>query len=85
MEIIKRNGAAEQYDKEKIAVAIRKSFASTGQTPDEERLYSMVAAVEKIIIENPLKRTVENIQDEVEQCLMRNGYYNEAKSYILFF
>lgn len=84
MEIIKRNGAAEQYDKEKIAVAIRKSFASTGQTPDEERLYSMVAAVEKIIIENPLKRTVENIQDEVEQCLMRNGYYNEAKSYILF-
>ncbi|WP_315546208.1 ribonucleoside-diphosphate reductase subunit alpha [Prevotella koreensis] len=84
MEIIKRNGAAEQYDKEKIAVAIRKSFANTGQTPDEERLYSMVAAVEKIIIENPLKRTVENIQDEVEQCLMRNGYYNEAKSYILF-
>ena len=84
MEIIKRNGAAEQYDKEKIAVAIRKSFASTGQTPDEERLYSMVAAVEKIIIKNPLKRTVENIQDEVEQCLMRNGYYNEAKSYILF-
>ena len=84
MEIIKRNGAAEQYDKEKVAVAIRKSFASTGQTPDEERLYSMVAAVEKIIIENPLKRTVENIQDEVEQCLMRNGYYNEAKSYILF-
>ncbi len=84
MEIIKRNGAVEQYDKEKIAVAIRKSFASTGQTPDEERLYSMVAAVEKIIIENPLKRTVENIQDEVEQCLMRNGYYNEAKSYILF-
>ncbi|WP_455095930.1 ribonucleoside-diphosphate reductase subunit alpha [Prevotella koreensis] len=84
MEIIKRNGATEQYDKEKIAVAIRKSFASTGQTPDEERLYSMVAAVEKIIIENPLKRTVENIQDEVEQCLMRNGYYNEAKSYILF-
>ena len=84
MESIKRNGAAEQYDKEKIAVAIRKSFASTGQTPDEERLYSMVAAVEKIIIENPLKRTVENIQDEVEQCLMRNGYYNEAKSYILF-
>ena len=84
MEIIKRNGAAEQYDKEKIAVAIRKSFASTGHTPDEERLYSMVAAVEKIIIENPLKRTVENIQDEVEQCLMRNGYYNEAKSYILF-
>lgn len=84
MEIIKRNGATEQYDKEKIAVAIRKSFASTGQTPDEEKLYSMVAAVEKIIIENPLKRTVENIQDEVEQCLMRNGYYNEAKSYILF-
>lgn len=84
MEIVKRNGAVEQYDKEKIAVAIRKSFASTGQIPDETKLYEMVDSVEKTITENPLKRTVENIQDLVEQCLMSNGFYNEAKSYILF-
>ena len=31
MEITKRNGTTEPYDREKIAVAIRKSFASTGQ------------------------------------------------------
>ena len=32
MEITKRNGMAEPYNKEKVAIAIRKSFASTGQS-----------------------------------------------------
>lgn len=84
MEITKRNGTVEKYDKEKIAVAIRKSFASTKQPVNEFKLYSMVETVENIIRDTPRKRNVESIQDEVEQCLMSNGFYNEAKSYILF-
>ncbi len=84
MEITKRNGTVEKYDKEKIAVAIRKSFASTKQPVNEFKLYSMVETVENIIKDTPSKRNVESIQDEVEQCLMSNGFYNEAKSYILF-
>ena len=39
MEITKRNGTTEPYDREKIAVAIRKSFASTGQEVSNEIIY----------------------------------------------
>lgn len=84
MEIIKRNGTAEPYNKEKIATAIRKSFKGIGTTIDDEQLYRIVATVERTITENPQKRSVECIQDEVEKGLMQNGFYDEAKSYILF-
>ena len=84
MEITKRTGAVESYDKEKIAVAIRKSFAGTGKAVDDTKIYEMVTTVEAIINADQDKRNVESIQDEVEQCLMENGFYNEAKSYILF-
>lgn len=84
MNITKRNGSVEIYDKEKIATAIRKSFASTKQSIDEARLYAMVAAVEQVICASPGKQNVESIQDEVEKALMQNGHYAEAKSFILF-
>lgn len=84
MEIIKRNGSTAEYQKEKIAVAIRKSFATNGQEIAEEKLYAMVDTVECFIIEHPERRNVESIQDAVELTLMSNGFFNEAKSYILF-
>lgn len=84
MEIIKRNGSVAKYEKEKIATAIRKSFANTQQTIEETQLYNMVDAVEQYITAHPEKRNVESIQDAVELTLMSNGFFNEAKSYILF-
>ncbi len=84
MEIIKRNGTAEAYNKEKIAIAIKKSFKGIGTTISDDRLYKIVETVEEVIKANPQKRSVECIQDEVEKGLMRNGFYDEAKSYILF-
>ncbi|ETD18298.1 MULTISPECIES: ribonucleoside-diphosphate reductase subunit alpha [Prevotellaceae] len=84
MEITKRNGSVEHYDKEKIATAIRKSFISTGNSVADTELYAIVAAVENVINTHADKRNVESIQDEVERKLMEKGFYNEAKSYILF-
>ena len=84
MEIIKRNGNIEQYDKQKIAVAIQKSFASTKKHIDDALIAKMVAAVEEVIRADSSMRNVESIQDEVEKALMQNGFYDEAKSYILF-
>lgn len=49
MEITKRNGTTEPYDREKIAVAIRKSFASTGQEVSNEIIYSVVEEVENFV------------------------------------
>ncbi|MBM6993163.1 MAG: ribonucleoside-diphosphate reductase subunit alpha, partial [Prevotella sp.] len=84
MDITKRNGAVEPYNREKIATAIRKSFVSTGTSVDESKIYAIVDEVEATIKSNPMIRTVECIQDEVEKGLMKNGFYAEAKNYILF-
>ena len=84
MEIIKRNGNVEQYDKKKIAVAIQKSFASVGTEIKVVLIDEMVDAVEQFIEAHSDMRNVESIQDQVEKTLMQNGFYDEAKSYILF-
>ena len=84
MKIIKRNGAAEAYDNRKIAVAIGKSFGSTGKAVSDKEMAEMVAEVEQFVTDNPALRTVEDIQNQVEKRLMAHGYYEEAKNYILF-
>lgn len=84
MEITKRNGTTEPYDREKIAVAIRKSFASTGQEVSNEIIYSVVEEVENFVGKDTANRSVEQIQDKVEQSLMEHGFYAEAKNYILY-
>ena len=84
MQIIKRNGATESYDREKIAVAIRKSFASTQKEITDEAVYTIVDEVELFLHQNEANRSVERIQDEVERSLMEHGFYAEAKNYILY-
>lgn len=84
MEITKRNGMAELYNKEKVAIAIRKSFASTGQSVTDETILTLVNEVENFILSDTGNRHVERIQDEVERSLMEHGFYAEAKNYILY-
>lgn len=84
MQITKRNGTTESYNREKIAVAIKKSFASTGQEIIEETIQEMVNEVEQFVHSNSANCNVERIQDEVERCLMEHGFYAEAKKYILY-
>ena len=84
MDIIKRNGESERYNNNKIAIAIKKSFISTGKPIKDEEIAAMVAEVEQIIIDNPDQRTVEEIQNQVEKHLMMHGHYEEAKNFILF-
>lgn len=84
MLITKRNGTEESYNREKIAVAIKKSFASTGRDAVEETIREMVGKVETFLLADANNRNVERIQDEVERCLMEHGFYAEAKNYILY-
>lgn len=84
MQIAKRNGTTEPYYREKIAVAIKKSFSSTGQEIIEETIHTMVNEVEQFVQSNSANCNVEKIQDEVERCLMEHGFYAEAKNYILY-
>ena len=84
MNITKRNGEVEVYNNEKISIAIKKSFISTGKDVSDSEIARMVSEVEQFIKENPELRTVEDIQNRVEKCLMAHGHYDEAKNYILF-
>lgn len=84
MQIIKRNGSLEPYEREKIVTAIRKSFVSTGEEVTAETLSAITREVEHFLAQHAEKRSVEHIQDEVERSLMEHGFYAAAKSYILY-
>ena len=84
MDIIKRNGTTEAYDKNKIIQALRKCFKGTHNTCNDKCLDALAHEVELFVHADEANRNVESIQDEVERQLMLRGYFNEAKSYILY-
>jgi len=84
MEIIKRSGLAEAYDRNKITNAVRKAFFSTQVEISETALEAITAAVEARIPLLPPPVSVEQIQDLVEETLMLKGYFAQSKSYILY-
>ena len=77
--ITKRDGSREQFSLDKIMNAILKAFDSVKRPAD-------LGAISKILshlnIHNDI--TVEDIQNEVEEALMREGYYKVAKSFIIY-
>ncbi len=83
MSVIKRTGAIEAYNGQKITNAIAKAFGSTGKPVTDEILQNLLASVEKKLA-NETPKTVEKIQDLVEQSLMEAGFFEEGKRYILF-
>ncbi len=84
MEIIKRSGNAEAYDRDKITNAVRKAFLSTQTEISEPALEAITDAVEARIPMLPPPVSVEQIQDLVEETLMLKGYFAQSKSYILY-
>ena len=82
MEILKRSGAVETYDPQKIINAMKKAFSSVDKMPAEDELEHLLAMVEaRLSHENA---SVEQIQDLVELSLMERGHYGAAKSYRLY-
>jgi len=81
----KRDGRIVPFDKGKITNAIHKAFVAVGVEDGEvaEKLSSQVVKIleERFVGEVP---GVEDIQDIVEDVLIRNGYSNVAKAYILY-
>lgn len=81
--IIKRSMVEQPYFPEKITKAMAKSFESVGESFDDEKIEGLLMQVEERFADRD-KAEVEEIQDVVEQVIMENGYYNAAKSYILY-
>lgn len=84
-EIRKRDGRIVKFDAEKIANAIHKAILSVKGADGEaaKRLSDQVVSIieEKFRGKIP---SVENVQDVVEEVLIKNDYSEVAKSYILY-
>ena len=82
MIVIKRDGSQEEFNRAKIKNAIVEALRSVNKM-DEEKIKSVATDLsESISVRDGF--TVEEIQNRVELALMQNGYYDEAKSYILY-
>ena len=79
LSITKRDGKSERFSVDKIMNAVVKAFDSVGVTVD-------LAAISKILshldIHNGI--TVEEIQNQVEVALMKEEFYDVAKSFMLY-
>ncbi len=82
--IRKRDGRLEGFDRSKIAKAVLKAFIAT-KTRDGKRAEEIAAEVEKTIEERIAGIPgVEDVQDIVEEVLIKNGFAAVAKAYILY-
>ena len=80
--IKKRDGRFEEFKEEKILKAVSKAFKSINVKIEEEKLSEITSRVISSI--NEEIPTVEEVQDFVEKALMELGYFDCAKSYILY-
>ena len=86
MRIIKRNGSEAEFERDKIANAIRKAnFASDpSERVPEEAIQAMTDAVTASCAALGRAPGVEEVQDMVERQLMSHGAYEVAKRYITY-
>ncbi len=82
MKVQKRTGQIVDFDLEKIGNAIKKAFDSKQVEYDP----AIVESVDKLIslTYTNVPVSVETIQDYVERALMQFGYYDIAKTFILY-
>ena len=77
--IIKRDGSLERFSLDKIMNAIIKAFHSVNEPIDlngVSRIISHLNLVDGV--------TVEDIQNNVEEALMKEGFYKVVKSFMLY-
>ena len=77
--ITKRDGSKDRFSLDKIMNAIIKAFESVNEPAD---LGSISKIISHLDIHEGIK--VEDIQNQVEEALMREGYYKVAKSFMLY-
>ena len=93
LQVVRRNGSVVGFEDRKIAVAITKAFlaVSGGQGAASAKVREVVEAMTKNVVaalgrRNPTGGTVhiEDIQDQVELALMRQGEHEVARAYVVY-
>ena len=77
--ITKRDGSKDRFSLDKIMNAITKAFESVDEPADLGTISKIISHLD---IKDDIK--VEDIQNQVEVALMREGFYKVAKSFILY-
>ncbi|HYA65683.1 MAG TPA: ATP cone domain-containing protein, partial [Burkholderiaceae bacterium] len=92
-QVIRRNGAVVTFEPAKIAVAMTKAFLAVrggqgaGSAAIREQVERLTGAVVSALVRRqPAGGTfhIEDIQDQVELSLMRDGAHDVARAYVLY-
>lgn len=85
LQIYKRNGILVPFDKQRIINAINKAFIEVdGQLYEEDTARDIADEIKYWVKQQDHVVTVEEIQDQVENYLMRSERRDVAKSYIRY-
>jgi ribonucleoside-triphosphate reductase len=82
--IQKRDGRVDEFDIDKIAMAIYKAAEAVGGHDIRTARYLADRVVDYLQQKNILIPSVEEVQDAVEKVLIENGHAKTAKAYILY-
>lgn len=85
-QVKKRNGTIVDFEVGKITTAMRKAFQACTVPVSEEKLTELTDAVVSALSEAHQDRipSVETVQDTVELVIMKDGFHEVAKSYIVY-
>ena len=86
MKLIKRNGSEVIFDREKIAIAVRKANEAVAEDHriSEQDVENIALEVERLCLTMVRSAGVEEIQDLVEKEIMKLGAFDLAKAYITY-
>jgi ribonucleoside-diphosphate reductase alpha chain len=91
--VIKRNGTVVPFEASKISVAITKAFLAVegGTAAASSRIHETVARLTEQVAATFQRRMpsggtihIEDVQDQVELCLMRAGEHKIARDYVIY-
>lgn len=91
--VIRRNGKRTPFDQSKIIVAVSKAFLAVegGVAAASSRVHEKVEQISQQVYDALFRRLtsdatvhIEDIQDQVELALMRNGEHKVARAYVLY-
>ena len=81
--LIRRNGSVVPWNENKVEIAVRKAFLSVRE--DAEKAVPVARAVtERVRASDQAFVHIEDVQDLVQEELMRQGHFKAAESYILY-
>ena len=91
--VMRRNGKVTAYDSHKIVVAMTKAFLSVegSSAAASSRIHTEVENL-TVKVDHTIKRRfpnggvihIEDIQDQVELSIMRAGYQDVARAYVIY-